>query len=328
MLGAARFQHLSRRRVAAVVGIGAASGLLGYAFLARPESGGDYFFVWSAARALFAGQNPYHVIAVGPENPGNDVFLYPLPALLIVAPVAWLPVAISGGLFLGISSALLALAVTRDGFHRLPLFMGAPFLMAVSLGQWSPLITAAAFESSLGFAFAAKPNLGLAAWIYRPNARAIIASVLIVGVSLAILPSWPVDWYHNISSRPEKFSPIRTAVGPLLLLAVLRWKRPESRLLLAMACVPQALFFYDQLILGLVPRTFRQSLIFSLVTFILLFTWFHRLGPGDYYVQKAVPYALAIYFVALVMVLWPERSSAVEPAPAPPLDRSDTPIPT
>ena len=94
-----------------------------------------------------------------------------------------------------------------------------------------------------------------------------------------------------------------------------------------MACVPQALFFYDQLILGLIPRTFRQSLIFSLATFGLLLTWFHRLGPGDYYVQKAVPYALAIYFVALVMVLWPEPKTVAEPAAASP-EPTPTTIPT
>lgn len=313
MTGAPKLPAFDRRRATIACGIGLAAGLLTYAFLHRPGSGGDYFFVWSAARSLFAGKNPYHVIAVGPENPGNDVFLYPLPALLVIAPVAWLPLAASGGAFLGIASALLAYGLLRDGYHRLPIFMGAPFLMAVSLGQWSPLITAAALESNLGFVFAAKPNLGLAAWLYRPNVRAIVAGVIIVAISLAILPTWPIDWYHNVSSRPEKFIPIKTIVGPLLLLAALRWKRREARLLLAMACMPQALFFYDQVILGLIPRTFRQSLIFSLATFALLLTWFRRLGPGDLYVQKAIPYALAIYFVALVMVLWPEPKPALEP---------------
>ena len=309
--------RLDGRRIAIAGAIGAAAGLLAYAFLRRPGSGGDYFFVWSATRSLFAGQNPYHVIAVGAENPGNDVFLYPLPALLLIAPIAWLPLPISGGAFLGMSSALLAYVLLRDGYRRLPIFMGAPFLMAISLGQWSPLITAAALESSLGFVFAAKPNLGVAAWCYRPNVRAIVAGAVIVGISLAIVPTWPLDWYHNISGRPEKFSPIRTAVGPILLLSAIRWRRSEARLLIAMACVPQALFFYDQLILGLIPRTFRQSLIFSLASFVSLLAWFYRLKPGELYVQKAAPYVLAIYFVALVMVLLPYS--------APPLDSSTRP---
>ena len=318
MNGQPKFSLTPRQQIAAAAAIGTVAGLLAYAFLRRPGLGGDYFFVWSAARSLLAGKNPYHVIAIGPENPGNDVFLYPLPALLLIAPLAWLPLPISGGLFLGLSSAVLAWALLKNGPHRLPIFMGAPFLMAISLGQWSPLITAAALETNLGFVFTAKPNLGLAAWLYRPNIRAILGSALILVLSLAILPSWPLDWYHNISSRPEKFSPIRNLAGPLLLVAAFRWRRPEARLLLAMACVPQALFFYDQLILGLIPKTFRQALIFSLASFALLLTWFHTLGPGDYYVQKAIPYAMGIYFVALAIVLLPE------PKPAPESTESQT----
>ena len=320
-----RVPRIKQRRLAIAGSIGAAAGLLSYAFLSRPGSGGDFFFVWSAARSLLAGQNPYHTVAVGPENPGNDVFLYPLPALLLIAPIAWLPVAVSGGVFLGISSALLAYVLSRDGYHRLPIFMGAPFLMAISLGQWSPLITAAALEGNLGFAFAAKPNLGLASWLYRPNARAVIGGLAIIVLSLLVLPSWPIDWYHNIASRPEKFSPVRIGIGPLLLLAAIRWRRSEARLLVAMACVPQALFFYDQLVLGLIPRTFRQSLIFSLATFAALLAWFYRLQPGDLYVQKAIPYALAIYFVALVMVFLPAPRPAIE-APTVPSE-SAPPIP-
>ena len=299
-----------RRRLAIAVVVGIVAGIGAFFFLARPGAGGDYFFVWSAARTLLSGGNPYRVIAVGPENPGHDVLLYPLPAVLLVAPLAWLPVAVSGGVFLGISSAALAFVLTRDGYHRLPLFMSAPFLMAVSLGQWSPLLTAAALEANLGFVFAAKPNLGLPAWLYRPNVRAIVLAAALVAISLAIAPSWPLDWYQNIRSRPEKLSPLRTVAGPVLLLAALRWRRPEARLFLGMACVPQAMFFYDQLALGLIPRTLRQSLILSLASFVLLLTWFRRLSPGDYYVQKAIPYVTVLYLITLVIVLWPTREAA------------------
>ena len=286
------------------------AGVLAYAFLARPEGGGDFFFVWKSVRTLLAGHNPYHIAPLGPENPAGDPLQYPLPALLIVAPFAWLPLPLAGALFLGTSSALLAFGVLLEGYSRLPIFMGAPFLMAVSLGQWSPLITAAALQANLGFAFAAKPNLGVPAWLYRPNRRAIVSALLIVLISFVVLPSWPIDWYHNVSTRPEKFFPLRTVAGPVLLLAAIRWRRPESRLFLAMVCVPQALFFYDQLILGLIPRTFRQSLIFALASFALLLTWFYRLGPGDYYVQKAIPYATALYFVALAILLLPDQRPA------------------
>jgi hypothetical protein len=190
--------------------------------------------------------------------------------------------------------------------------MSAPFVMAVSLGQWSPLVTAAALEANLGFVFAAKPNLGLGAWIYRPNVRSIVIAGVLAIVSLAIAPTWPIDWYHNISSRPEKLSPIRTLAGPLLLLGLIRWRRADARLLVAMACIPQALFFYDQLVLGLIPRTLRQSLLLSLASFAALLLWFRGLGPGDLYVQKAIPYATSLYFAALAIVLWPTKAPATD----------------
>ena len=288
-------------QIAAIAG--AVSGALAYAFLARPGFGGDYFHVWAAARTLLAGVNPYLVPPVGPLNPGNDPLFYPLPALLLIAPIAWLPLAMSGGIFIGLSAATLAFVIARDGYERLPLFMGAPFLMAVSLGQWSPLVTAAALEPTLGFVFAGKPNLGLAGWLYKPTKRAVVGGLFMVAISLLVLPSWPIDWYRNISGRPEKVAPLFTLAGPLLLLAALRWRLPQSRLFLAMACIPQAMFFYDQLALGLIPRTLRQSLILSLASFGLLLTWFHTLRPGDLYVQKAIPYATALYFVALPILL-------------------------
>ena len=65
-----------RRRLAIAVVVGIVAGIGAFFFLARPGAGGDYFFVWSAARTLLSGGNPYRVIAVGPENPGHDVLLY------------------------------------------------------------------------------------------------------------------------------------------------------------------------------------------------------------------------------------------------------------
>ena len=92
------------RRILLAAVIGMAAGALAYAFLARPEGGGDFFFVWKSVRSLFAGHNPYHIAPRGPENPAGDPLQYPLPALLIVAPFAWLPLPVAGGLFLGVGS--------------------------------------------------------------------------------------------------------------------------------------------------------------------------------------------------------------------------------
>jgi hypothetical protein len=308
-----------RERAAIALAIGIVAAVTCYAFLARPGFNSDFYHVWVGVRALASGANPYTTTDAPAVNTGHYLQFYPLPALVLLLPLSFFSLPTAGGVFFGASSAALAYALTRDGYHRLPLFLSAPFLMATSLGQWSPLIVAAALEPKLGFVFAAKPNLGLAAWIYRPTRAAIIASVILLGVSFAFMPTWPVDWLRNISGRPEKLIPIRTIVAPLLLLAIVRWREREARLYLAMACIPQALFFYDQLPLWLLPRTFRQSLLLSLGSFVLWLAWFRGLDPGDLYVQKAIPYAIALYVIALPLILLPnrERGPVATSQPAP-----------
>ena len=71
-----------------------------------------------------------------------------------------------------------------------------------------------------------------------------------------------------------------------------------------MACVPQLLFFYDQLPLWLVPRSARQSLWLSLASAVGVVGWAATLGPNAYFVQAAAPWVMAsVYLPALAIVL-------------------------
>jgi hypothetical protein len=91
----------------------------------------------------------------------------------------------------------------------------------------------------------------------------------------------------------------------VLLSALVAWRRPEGRLFAAMALVPQNLFYYDQLALWLVPRTLRQSLLLSIYSFVVYLTWWRVVARGDTdYMRQAVPYAYALYFPALAILLW------------------------
>jgi hypothetical protein len=54
--------------------------------------------------------------------------------------------------------------------------------------------------------------------------------------------------------------------GPLTLLALLRWRRSEARLLAALACVPQSTVMYEGLYFLLFPRTIRGVMVFTLVS--------------------------------------------------------------
>ena len=290
-------------RIAAAAAIVGALGAL--LFFSRPDAASDFFHYWSATRTLLAGGDPFTVIAQGPGNPGNDPNLYPLPTLLLLAPIAWLPLPIAAAAFVGASTGLAAYGIARTGADRLPLFLSAPFLMALTLGQWSPLLVAAALIPSLGALVCAKPTIGFAVFVSRPSRIAVIGGAILVAVSLVIMPRWPVEWLANVSNRGEKFIPILRPGGFLLAASLVAWRRPEGRLLAAMSVVPQALFFYDQLLLWLVPRTLKQSLLLSLWSVAVFLVWWRIVARGDFnYVQQAVPYAYALYLPALGLLLW------------------------
>jgi hypothetical protein len=56
-----------------------------------------------------------------------------------------------------------------------------------------------------------------------------------------------------------------------LLAALVRWRRPEARLLAALACTPLTPTFYDPVLLYAVTNTFREALVLTVCTFALFF---------------------------------------------------------
>jgi hypothetical protein len=268
----------------------------------------DFTYVWRGARALAAGLDPYQVVRVtGGEFPFNYPLYYPLTAVVAALPFSVASPNVGGALFFGLSSALLAWAVTRDGWHRLPLFGSMSFFYAAMMAQWSPLLTAAAITPALWFLLAVKPNVGLALAAYRPSVRGAVAALVFVALTLAIVPGWPREWLHNVRGTAQYAPPVLTTVaGPLLLLAALRWRRPEARMLFVLACVPQSPILYEALPLFLIPRTRRESLLLAVLTHAAFWVT-HARGPyaNSYaYVRGSGPVMVALcYLPALVMVL-------------------------
>ena len=182
----------------------------------------------------------------------------------------------------------------------------APFVMAVNLGQWSPLITVAALEPMLGFLATLKPNLGLAAFAYRPSLKMVIGCAIVFLVSIAVLPRWPVEWLRAVRSLPGHPAPILAfhGLGLVLALAAIRWRTAEGRLLLVSACMPQLLLFADQLPLLLVARDKHELMAMSALSQVAFIVWFVLNGTGTPNVLAAIPYVLAlVYLPALVIVL-------------------------
>jgi len=290
--------------------IGLVTGLFSWFMASRQGAVPDVTYLHTAARIFLDGGNPYAVIgtaATADAGLGEPLY-YPFPAVLLLVPLARLTTAAACGVVMGVSAALLAFLITRRDLWRVHVFASASFVMAASLSQLTPLLMAMAFLPAAGFLAAIKPNLGLALFTYRPSRQAVIGSLLVVVISLVLLPTWPRDWLQSLRSDIGTLHvhriPLLAPGGFLLGTALLAWRRAEARLVLMLSVVPQAMFFYDQLPLWLVPRTRGESIALTALSQAAVVFWYLRLAPGDLVVPAASPYVVVLlYLPALVLLL-------------------------
>jgi hypothetical protein len=267
----------------------------------------DYEYLWRAARLWSSGVDPY---AMKPRAawihvwPLVDPLFYPLPAVLVVGLFAGWSLGTSQVVFVMLASGFLAWRLTERALWPLMIFLTPSYWMAAFLGQWSPWLTLATLIPSAGFFLTCKPTLGLACFFYRPTWRSAATCFAIGLLSLALMPTWPGEWLDNLSWVQRHPPAILTPGGWLLVLAAVRWRQREARLLLAMACVPQLLFFADQLPLFLVARTRREAVLFVAAGVVVGSIWVSRHFMRYAAVQLTGPYVmLGCYLPALWIVL-------------------------
>jgi hypothetical protein len=233
----------------------------------RPQPS-DFTQPWAAARILAHGQNPYELIGPGRTYEHQWPLVYPATSAVVAMPFAWAPPRLADALFIGFGAALLVWALTRQTLAnpQLWVFASFPMMVAAQTVQWSPWLTAAAVMPSLGFLLAAKPSIGLAMFAAYPSRLALVGSLLFAAITVALWPWWVPAWIAALPSLTHMSAPVTRWGGPLILLALVKWRRPEARLLAALACIPQTPVLYEVVPLFLLVRTFREAAVLVVLT--------------------------------------------------------------
>jgi hypothetical protein len=277
-------------------------------YASMPDRSSDFDFLYNAAVRLLAGENPY--------PPGTQWFPYPLPAVLLAVPFTAIPLSLARPIFDMLVGGAFVYALWRyRGTYALLAVASGAYLLAMWNGQTTPLMVAAALVPALGFLLAVRPNSAAALWIARPSLRTLLAASLVLALSLLVLPSWPWDWWLALPSdhRPL-LPPILRPFGFVLLLAALRWRLPEGRLILAITFIPQTTLPYELVPLALIPVNRVEMGIYVVGTWIAVAAaqGFHLSETMSRWTAVGWPVTLcAVYLPMLYLVLRRQQSKRV-----------------
>jgi hypothetical protein len=295
----------------------------------------DFGQIWYAAGALLRGTDPYALIGPGEAFDWGWPFAYPLTSAIVGVPFTPFTEPMASALFVVVGASCFAWTLMEYGYG--PLFGFFSFAMrdAAGAAQWSPLIASSVVLGAPAFILAAKPTIGAAMFFARPRWYPILGGIVLLAVCFAVQPSWVGDWrdaLHRYAIQVAPVTPFHSAVsypgGALALLCLLRWRRPEARLVAALACVPLTVSHYETVPLLLVPRTFVQAAFLVALGYVhfLFMSW---LLPVPWTADEFVGIAgrlfvVTAYLPVTLMVLrrpnegaipqWIERRVAVLPA--------------
>jgi hypothetical protein len=267
----------------------------------------DFSLLRFATQVALRGGNPYVAI------PGLE---YPLPGLVLLAPWTLLPDALGSALFTFVGATAFAWALMANGYASLLGFFSPGMLFAAQVGQYPPLFAGAFAIAPLGVFLIAKPHVGLATFVARPSWWPVVSAVTCTTIAFALLPNWISDWRAalalvgaHVSGGSGAFpytAPVLLPGGLFVLLAITRWRRPEARLLVALACVPQSMLLYETVPLALVPRGWRQASLYLVMGHLI---WRYLLAQNpwpvraEYVTASGTLYTLFILLPLTAMVL-------------------------
>ena len=298
------------RRIALAACVAATAALASWGVVwSQPQpQPSDLAPIWASAGARLHHQDPY--AAVGPGRAFDTAFpqIYPMTAIVAVLPLALLPLRWADPLFVGLGFGLFTWAITarRLATPALVALVSLGALMALQTSQWSLLLTGAALVPAVGWLLIAKPTIGLALFAAYPHWKTAIGCLGLLILSFLVWPAWLGAWRATLASAPHVVPPIARRAGPLVLLALLKWRRADARLLLALACVPHTTAPYETIPLFLIPRTWPQAWgLWALALLAYAAQWMS--GPyasqAAYWASGAEWIVALLYIPCLAMVL-------------------------
>jgi hypothetical protein len=234
----------------------------------------DFDVLWRSARVLLSSGDPYSAIRAFNTQHGVEWgLLYPLPAVLVAVPLADVELPWARAIVAAIGAFSIAFLITRDSWAKLPILFSAAFRSSVSLVQLTPFVACAAISPWFGWSLAVKPHSGILVLLAQRSRRDVVllgVAAIVVGLgSLVVFPRWPVSWYEAVAASDYHEPLVVRPGGVLLLLAALRWRRPEARWLMGIALLPSTPNIYDALpLLAVMPLTFRQALMLGILSHV------------------------------------------------------------
>ena len=292
------------------IGIGAGILRTWVGYQIRPylhNGAGDFTFATRIARDVWNTKDPY-AYPTGPDSVS-----YPLTAGIIAMPFALFEDEVASGVFMGLSSFILALCLLKDGkTWPLLVFLSWPFAYAVLFSQWTPLIMTIWFLPFMLPLILVKPHIAIPlALTGKISKTGLAISLVLLLVSLILSPGWPITWLKQTGTYKGLPPLLSLPFGPLLVLPLLKYRDRRAWLLFLFALMPQRVL-YDQLPLFLLATTGLQGV------FLIFCSWLTLpvlLTSGGW---ASVPFdwqfwiILTLYMPAIFVLFWSDIAGFIK----------------
>jgi hypothetical protein len=234
---------------------------------------------------------------------------YPMPVVYLGLPfvVAGIDYGLAGAIFIGLTTAWLAFAVTRQNqYWRLILFLSYPYIENIKDVQFAILYCLVMlYADRLAWPLTLiKPQLSVGIFMDKPKPRSLLVGAVMLLITLLLDPQWPVKWLGTIHFHTGATIPILCPFGFILLISIVKWRRREWRTLFGISVLSKRAF-YDHLLAWLLTDTWQEMVILTALSWLAFFIY---RGTGDFSIT-------VIFYLALFVMMLRRDIKRKRPAP-------------